>query len=399
MSDVVGILKDLVAIPSFVGNGNNEGELALFIEKFLQQRCPNFSFSRQVIPDVAGKTEKTGRRFNLIATDCPGRVPRLIFFCHLDTVEPKEGQLVDGKIVIRQDDTSIYGLGSVDMKGGTAALLAAVVKLTRLLQNVALVFYCDEEYDFLGMEALIEEPLPLYQAPLAIFCEPTDLQIINGCRGLAEFRSAVKGRTGHASVPENSLNAILLAVSAFNDLKLKFGQYNHPELGPNVFNLAAINGGLYKPSSQDQGFEIGRNGNNVPDYAEVVIESRIAEPGVSAKTLTNHFSQLIKKGGGNLPPESLIIRHDKACLFTARESLKPVERALLRVTGKDAYSQISRVGYYDAQMLNQAFGTKCIALGPAPQAISHQATEHVTIESLIFSAQIYELILREYCVV
>ncbi len=46
------------------------------------------------------------------------------------------------------------------------------------------------------------------------------------------------------------------------------------------------------------------------------------------------------------------------------------------------YSDISLAGYYEVQMLQEAWGSKCVVFGAGPNAKSHMADEYVEISSL-----------------
>ena len=258
--EALQILKELLAIKSYprysqkdLRDGDpdlGEEDVALYIEKFLEKNCPNLKIEKQHV---------YGKRYNLIASD--GEPTKLIFCCHMDTVDPKEHQIKGDNLVVEEEEDKLYGLGSVDMKGGTAALLSMLAKLSSDSKGLKLIFYCDEEENFLGMKKLLSEKK--FSADLAIFCEPSDLKIGNGCRGLIEFFCYVHGKAAHASVPSEGLNAISVAGSAAALFEVEVGKFTHPDLGASVCNLAGLHGGSADFEDNTDGYHIKNRGNSV----------------------------------------------------------------------------------------------------------------------------------------
>jgi len=218
----VEITKTLISIPSYPREGGAEEDIASYIEKFAKE---NFSFKysvrRQFIDD---------KRYNLIlTTSSDPENSSLIFCCHMDTVLPAVGQISDdGTPMVEEDGGKIKGLGSVDMKGGIAALLCSVSEFSNP-KGLTVIFYCDEEGGFAGMKKLLKDYK--FKAPLCIFTEPTDLRIANGCRGLIEYTAYIYGSTAHAAVASEGLNAIKVASDAFMVFERDISVYKHPNLG------------------------------------------------------------------------------------------------------------------------------------------------------------------------
>lgn len=335
-----------------------------------------------------------GSRQNLIAyTDDPG-VAGLMFFCHMDTVNPKASQLMDGKMQVNENDGKMFGLGTIDMKGGMAALLSSLSKLSSTPRNLVLVFYCDEEFDFLGMKKIIAEEK--FKSPLAVFTEPTDLKIANGCRGLIEFSGIVKGFTAHPSRELHGLNAILLATRSFDLWRMNIGRFAHEKLGLSSANLASMNGGLFMGLDRNENALIGRDGNNIPDYVEVVLEVRTSSSDLNAVKAIKMYTETIQSGGGVFTLKK--IRHDLGSFFSSPELLGPVEDAIADEIGTAEYSEIGSSGYYDAQMVAGKFGIPCVSFGPGPKSTSHKEDEHIDISSLEKSSDVYASMIRKICI-
>lgn len=386
MVKVEEITEKLVRIPSY--REIKEKQVAEFIEEFVKRYCPPYlSISRQ---KVSGK-----ERYNLIIND--GFSPRVVFFCHMDTVDPKARQISEGNLIVFKDKDKLCGLGSVDMKGGIGALLSALTNLPsrERTKGLALVFYCDEENDFKGMGKIINS----YNLTpeIAIFCEPTDLEIANGCRGLIEIKGDVRGKTAHASRPSDGLNAICLAVEAFKTLQRKVGQYSHKILGNSVCNLASLNGGLNKGLGKNNVLRIGRAGNNVPDVAKVILECRTTSFDLDANMFLGLYKTFVSHQGGEFELEG--VKHNYGSFSTLPEKLEKIEAAVRSIVGEIVYSDLSSRGYYDAQMLAERFSVPCVMIGPGPCHMSHKEDEYVSIETLEKASAIYAELLKNYQVI
>jgi acetylornithine deacetylase/succinyl-diaminopimelate desuccinylase-like protein len=94
---------------------------------------------------------------------------------------------------------------------------------------------------------------------LTIIGEPTDLNIINGQKGLITLKLICKGKSAHGSTPKKGINAIELLVESLSKLK-KISFEKKEDLGESSLNIGIISG--------------GNASNVVPDYAEATIEIR-----------------------------------------------------------------------------------------------------------------------------
>jgi putative selenium metabolism hydrolase len=151
-----------------------------------------------------------------------GRVGRgrclLAVDAHIDTVD--QGNLdnwsdppFSGKI----EDGFVHGRGSVDQKGGAAAMVTAGRILAELgLANDLTVLFTgtvmEEDCDGLCWKYIIEEEK--IRPELVIITEPTALGIYRGQRGRMEMRVGFQGLSAHGSAPERGKNAIYMAARA-----------------------------------------------------------------------------------------------------------------------------------------------------------------------------------------
>jgi Acetylornithine deacetylase/Succinyl-diaminopimelate desuccinylase and related deacylases len=140
MNKTLELTKQLVAIPSWVGPGCDEGQIGEFVYNWLRKNTQLTVIKQQVKDD----------RFNVIAT---GQGPtRSVLVGHMDTVEPRAGWLSDPWTPVIKNDR-LFGLGATDMKGSLAAMLTAVSEVKNT-NGLMVLCYIDEEYDFAGMRGV-----------------------------------------------------------------------------------------------------------------------------------------------------------------------------------------------------------------------------------------------------
>jgi len=137
---------------------------------------------------------------------------------HIDTVDvgvrqnwtrdPFSGAIEDGYV---------YGRGTVDQKGGAAAMVTAgrILKETGFDRDWTILFtgtVMEEDCDGLCWKYLIEEEGIRPEA--VVITEPTALAIYRGHRGRMEIRASFQGLSAHGSAPERGRNAIYAASRA-----------------------------------------------------------------------------------------------------------------------------------------------------------------------------------------
>ena len=160
---------------------------------------PGEEMARTALPVVIGRAGAAGGR-------------RLILSGHLDVVPPGDlatwttgpwdGDLRDGRV---------YGRGACDMKGGVAAILAAVRALgasgdlARLAGELVVALVPSEEDGGQGTLAAIRAGVT---GDLAIIPEPSNLDIVVAHAGAITFRLTVPGRAAHASQRREGVSAL-----------------------------------------------------------------------------------------------------------------------------------------------------------------------------------------------
>ena len=281
--ELVALLQDLVRIPSWVPDDpslktrQNENGVVDYLEKWLRTNT-NLEIQRQPL--------EYGRN-NLIAAK--GN-PDLVFLAHTDTVQPSENAPYD-QLAAEIHDGKIWGRGTTDMKSGIASMVQAL-SLSPNADNVWMFLYADEEYNFLGMKALVKEYGNL-KPELIVSSDGSDLNIGHGCRGLIELRARTKGETGYPAEGTGN-NAIWGSFEALSQLREYLDTFEHPIMGKTSFNVAHILGGaMVKDSISERGRlqQVGQAGNVVPDVAEFVIDIRPSSPDLNLESIIGVLGQ------------------------------------------------------------------------------------------------------------
>ena len=367
MTNVVELTKQLVNIPSWVGPGCDERKVGEFIYNWLRDNT-QLTVIKQAVKDG---------RFNVIAMD--GAPTKLLAAGHMDTVEPRAGWVTEPFTPTIKNDR-LYGLGATDMKGSLAAILSAVssVKNTR---GVMVLCYVDEEYDFAGMRVFIKKYKGKIQPKLIVSLDGSAGQIGIGCRGLIEISFRLRGKSGHAGRPETGINAIAIGMNCVAKLKRQLAtKYSDSLLGISTLNLAFCQGGL-----DLGGNTYGRQGNNIADIAEFVVDIRPAVAELSASKVKNLLEQYAK--ASKLQVEDLAIRHDLGLWLTPPEQLVNLE-----LPGKCEPS----LGYIDVQMLWESFGkVPCCTIGAGNLALAHKPNEYVELAELDRTQKLVEQIINQ----
>lgn len=373
------LLQQLVAIPSYVDETHDEHAVADFIISQLQM-LSYVSIERQEV--------STGR-YNVIART-KGE-PRLLIAGHMDTVCPKSGWDTD-QLKCTEKDGKTFGLGVVDTKGGIAALITTLTKF-QSVEGLTAMFYCDEEYNFAGMRRYLSEG-DAAQHKLAVVIEPTGTQLWNAHRGLIEIKIVVRGKSGHAANPASGVNAVDAMQKIFSVVRETLADYSTDALGATSMNIAGVRGGTFRGVGESGDPLLAVQGNNIPDYAEAVIDIRPAHPDLRAALLEKIVHAAAEKEGAVV--ESFVIVHDLGALHTAQHDLADVEKIVEQITGSASYIDATKKGYGDGQLISESAHIPVVYIGPTG-GNAHGANEWIETPSLETVAAIYEGIIKKYC--
>jgi putative selenium metabolism hydrolase len=138
-----------------------------------------------------------------------GQAPAVMFNTHLDHVDvgdPAQWPYPPFGGEIHQD--RIWGRGAMDIKGPLAAQVYGIAKLIsaegRPANDVFVTAVVQEEVGGMGARHLATH----LKTPLVVVGEATGNQLRRGHRGRTELVLHVRGKSVHASVPENGVNPL-----------------------------------------------------------------------------------------------------------------------------------------------------------------------------------------------
>jgi acetylornithine deacetylase/succinyl-diaminopimelate desuccinylase-like protein len=272
----VSLLADLVRRPSVNPMGRDvsgpqylEGQ----VSDYLAQRLTAAGIPWVRQPVSPGRDNILARVEATVADP-----PLLLWDAHQDTV-PAEGMTIE-PFTPQIRDGRLFGRGSCDVKGGLAAMVAALERLAAAparRATVVLAATVNEEFGFSGALAVARlweggiaagdtaAELLGRRPELAIVAEPTGLDLVVAHKGSLKWRVRVHGRACHGAFPEQGDNALYTAARAalaIEDLARELGA-RHPDhpCGPPTLSLGTLHG--------------GSGVNLVPDLAILEVERRI----------------------------------------------------------------------------------------------------------------------------
>jgi succinyl-diaminopimelate desuccinylase len=172
------------------------------------------------------------------------------FAGHLDVVPPGEGWTSAPFAPERRGDL-LYGRGAVDMKGGIAAMVAAVAEIPAEAGTLSFIITGDEEGEALhGTRALIEHIRAAGDVPdLCLVGEPTSARRLGdtmkiGRRGSINVWLTVEGREGHVAYPQladNPIPKLVAMLAELNAWELDQGNDWFPPSNLEVTDIAVGN--------------------------------------------------------------------------------------------------------------------------------------------------------------
>jgi glutamate carboxypeptidase len=248
--------------------------------------------------DAAGRTVEIEHGRHLHLSVRPTAPMQLLFTGHMDTVFPADHAFQQTRWL---EDGILNGPGVADMKGGLAAMLAALkaVEQSPAADRIGyeVVVNSDEEVGSLASAPLLTQAAQGKRAALTY--EPAALPdgTLAGARpGSGNFAIVIRGRSAHAGRnPEDGRNALLAAA----DLALRLDALKRDGLS---VNPSRIEGG--SPSNVVPDLAVLRV-NLRPRTAEVETEAKRAIEEAVAAVAAKHDVRIELNGGFGRPPKSL----------------------------------------------------------------------------------------------
>ena len=307
---------------------------------------------------------------NVVARTDLGLPDRVVLAGHLDTVPP------NGNAVPKIDGTTLWGLGSTDMKGGLAVMLDLADTLRRPNCDVTYVFYVAEEIarEHNGLLALAGADPGLIDSSAAIVCEPTNCRVEAGCQGVLKVDIAIAGRRAHVARPWTGRNAI-------------------HRLAPLLAGVAGwpgrevqIDGCTYTESLQAVGVSGGVASNVLPDRAVLQLNYRFApdrDAAAAGEALREMVAPWLEVG-------------DSFTVADSAPSAPPsLNHPLLARLVSAAGGPVSgKLGWTDVAFFAER-GIPAANFGPGDPELAHTAGEMITRGSLEEARQVLGRLLGE----
>ena len=375
--DAVALSRALVEIdsrnPTLVPGAPGESGCALFLSAVLA----DWGFRVELLEQVPGRP-------NVVAHLGPPSSPSLMFAGHLDVVgvegmkhPPFRAETRDGRL---------YGRGSADMKGGIAAMCAAASRAVSpsSSKSVVIAAVVDEEYESLGMRALLASGL---RSEAAVLTEPTQLSICPAHRGFVWMNVAFRGRAAHGSRYDIGADAIThagLLLAELDGVERRRNEgLTHRLLGRTSLHASTISGGTGM--------------STYPESCELAIERRTL-PGETADTALGEIRAALEKVKAREP------RLDAAVTLTTAQSPSDVDETSPLVTRLASAIRAEGLpvnveglsAWTDAALLNEA-GVPAVCFGPGDIALAHSAEEWVPVDEIEKAAGVLERFAADWC--
>ncbi|RKS78982.1 acetylornithine deacetylase/succinyl-diaminopimelate desuccinylase [Actinomadura pelletieri DSM 43383] len=282
----------------------------------------------------------------------------LIFNGHMEVYPPSQSWVRDpfgGDI----DDGRIYGVGVADMKAGTAAMTMAAAMLARsgvpLPRDVVVLAVPNHFEGGEGTRQALRDGL---RGAYAINCEPSDLKVLTGQRGIAYVTVTVRGRAAHTTALDIGVNAVARAADIVREVLAMpiTGPDGEPLDDVKICNVAQISGGVAH--------------NLVPERCEITFDFRFPATQTQDDVLRD-VRAAVERAVDRLGEFPVDVGLEATCLKNPRSSLRVPsgERLLADVaaahhhsTGEDAAHDV-HPAWPDTPIFWES-GIKAVTYGP-----------------------------------
>jgi acetylornithine deacetylase len=386
---LIADLRDLIRLPSVTGS---EEAVATWAASALREAglavreivadldavradpaWPGQEMPRTSLPVVIGRAGRTGGR-------------RLILSGHLDVVpagDPATWTADPWGAEIRGGE--VYGRGACDMKGGVAAILAAVRSLDASgdlgsLDGELLVALVPSEED--GGQGTLAAIRAGATGDLAVIAEPSGLDIVVAHAGAITFRLTVPGRAAHASRRREGVSALDKLWVVARELEADEERRNAAETDPIMAELGMpyptmigiVSGGEWASTVLDRVVADGRYGvrlGQTDAEAEAELRACVAAACAADEFLRDHPVE-VEITGARFGSARVAADHPlPAGLADAAEAVTGRRPALLGAP----YGA-------DMRLFVNVGDTPCVIFGPGDVRVAHSADEHVPLSEV-----------------
>ncbi|MEM8703966.1 MAG: acetylornithine deacetylase [Pseudomonadota bacterium] len=344
-------------------------DLLSFVETYLAEH----GVASMRVPD------NTGTKAALHARIGPFEDGGVVLSAHTDVV-PVAGQAwSQDPFAAWVSDGKLYGRGSADMKGFAATVLAMVPDFVAadLQRPVHIALSYDEEVGCFGAPPLVKDMLARGPRPgFAIVGEPTNMRVVTAHKGIAVYKTTIKGHPAHSSQLHRGVSAISAAAKLISWLDARTSE-NKTKADPNsAFEppYTTLHSGVIKG---------GEAHNITAQHCEFATDFRLL-PGDSKEAWLGAYRSFIEE---DVLPGMLAISGD--CDITVEElAYVPglseeddgqAETEVRRLTGDNGRHVVV---YATEGGIFQEHGVSTVVCGPGSIDQAHQADEFIELVEL-----------------
>lgn len=371
-NEIINLLLKLISIPSYRGYQYGVKELADFLRDFF------------VVHGIESYLYDLGHNQVNLITSIGNGEKAILLASHLDTVEIENMTVpAFGK----KDKDVIYGRGACDMKGGIAAMVSALVDLSKEKLKNKIIFLADagEEQQSIGADSFLKSKFSNYN--YVIVGEPTNLKPVIAHKGMMWLHVIFKGKPAHASFPERGINAInsagLFIQLIVSDLLPKLSKKRDNLLGTPTLNIGEIHG--------------GSGINLVAAECSVFIDRRYL-PAEERKEVFEEIEKMAHQVAHKTKTYATVIE--------MKETLNP-KRGPFKISANHKFTKMITAILKDMNLYNTptsvSFWTEAslfthnnsipgIVIGPGDPSLAHTPNECIDIEEVIKASEIYRTI-------
>lgn len=353
------LLERLVAQPSVAGA---DGAIAACLDLIHDALV---SFATEIERPVPDGLPSLLMRFG------DGSAERMLTVCaHIDVV-PAPGAWSSPPFALTRRGDRLIGRGVVDMKGGVAAVVAAIRRLARSRElercRIELAVTGDEEVGSeRGVRALLAADA--FRGRMAVCPEPTALDVYLGNRGVLACEIVVHGRGGHAGLIHALDSPVEPAVELCRALKAMPMLARDGRFTPPTPSLAIVR--------IDAGAKLTET-NVVPDVVRIVIDRRLL-PGEEIDVAVEEIEGVV--AGVVQPPYQAEVRVRKRwppCETSAEHLVSRAALTAVRAVGRPGRFGMDLPANDTSWFV--AHGIPAILLGPGDPLQAHATDESLAI--------------------
>ena len=371
------LLTALIAADTQNPPGNEEA-LADTILAWLKPYAP----ACRKIPVAAGRSS--------LVLEIPGQDPGRVLALagHMDTVPAgdRRAWYIDPLTACIQGH-ALTGRGAVDMKGGLCAMLLLYVWLRENAVTppctLRFLFTADEESGGLGIRAVREVGL-LDDVGFLLVCEPTANRLGTCEMGTLWYKITVSGRSCHASMAENGVNALEYSMLLAEKIRGYFTALpSHPLLGTACARVTRLQGGIKT--------------NIIPDCAVMEMDLRtVPVPGARHETIDSWVGDQIQSLTARVPGLSIRLEkiNDRPALQTATGKLTGLQSVMQSLQMNPA--PVGVRFFTDASIAVPGMALPFAICGPGDPQQCHTANETTDLRQVQKAFALYRSFALQY---